>query len=211
MRGPSSTSSRRVRSSDHEKGGSSVANSVIDYTAMGERRVIRSVLAVDDDEQILGGYRRGFGKERTVLTTADPATARQIARRERCELAIVDLRLKGESGISLTRDLKADVPEMLIVLCSGYLSVEVAVAAVHAGADAVLFKPITARDILRRVEEGPAVEPDLEDTPTLARAEWEHITRVLADCNGNISLAARRLGIYRSSLQRRLRKFAPRQ
>ncbi|HWO19127.1 MAG TPA: response regulator [Kofleriaceae bacterium] len=178
---------------------------------MGERRVIRSVLAVDDDEQILGGYRRGFGKERTVLTTADPATARQIARRERCELAIVDLRLKGESGISLTRDLKVDVPEMLIVLCSGYLSVEVAVAAVHAGADAVLFKPITARDILRRVEEGTVVEPDLEDTPTLARAEWEHITRVLADCNGNISLAARRLGIYRSSLQRRLRKFAPRQ
>ena len=173
--------------------------------------MIRTVLAVDDDEQILGGYRRGFGKERTVLTTADPATARQIARRERCDLAIVDLRLRGESGISLTRDLKADVPEMLIVLCSGYLSVEVAVAAVHAGADAVLFKPITPRDILRRVEEGPVLEPDLEDTPTLARAEWEHITRVLADCNGNISLAARRLGIYRSSLQRRLRKFAPRQ
>lgn len=178
---------------------------------MGERRVIRSVLAVDDDEQILAGYRRGFGRERTVLTTADPAAARQMTRRERCDLAIVDLRLKGESGIALTRDLKADAPEMLIVLCSGYLSVEVAVAAVHAGADAVLFKPITARDILRRVEEGPAVEPDLEDTPTLARAEWEHITRVLADCNGNVSLAARRLGIYRSSLQRRLRKFAPRE
>jgi len=177
----------------------------------GERRVIRSVLAVDDDEQILGGYRRGFGRERVVHTTADPMMARQIARRERCDLAIVDLRLKGESGIALTRDLKQEVPTMQVALCSGYLSVEVAVAAVRAGADVVLFKPITPREILRRCEEGPEAEPNGDDTPTLARAEWEHITRVLADCNYNVSLAARRLGIYRSSLQRRLRKFAPRE
>jgi two-component system response regulator RegA len=177
---------------------------------MGERRVVRSVLAVDDDEHILGGYRRGFGKDREVFATADPVLARQIARRERCDLAIVDLRLKRESGIALLRDLRRDCPHMLIALCSGYLSVEVAVAAVRAGADTVLFKPITPREILRRVDEGALLEPELEDTPTLARAEWEHITRVLADCDGNVSLAARRLGIYRSSLQRRLRKFAPR-
>jgi two-component system response regulator RegA len=178
---------------------------------MGEWRAIRVVLAIDDDEHVLGGYRRGFGRDRTVLTTADPIAARQLARREQCDLAIVDLRLQGESGITLTRDLRRDCPDMLIALCSGYLSVEVAVAAVHAGANAVLFKPITAREILRRIEAGAALEPNLEDTPTLARAEWEHITRVLADCNGNVSLAARRLGIYRSSLQRRLRKFAPRE
>jgi two-component system, response regulator RegA len=178
---------------------------------MGERREIRSVLAVDDDEQILGGYRRGIGRDRAVFTTGDPAAARDIAKREQCDLAIIDLRLPGDSGIALTRDLRRDAPEMVIALCSGYLSVEVAVAAVQAGANAVMFKPITAREILRRVEEGPEPEPDLADTPTLARAEWEHITRVLADCNGNVSLAARRLGIYRSSLQRRLRKFAPRE
>ena len=168
-------------------------------------------MAVDDDEHILGGYRRGFGRERDVHATTDPAMARELARSEPIDLAIIDLRLKGDSGIALTRDLRRERPDLLIALCSGYLSVEIAVAAVHAGANAVLFKPITPREILRRMEEGPAFEPDLDDTPTLARAEWEHITRVLADCNGNVSLAARRLGIYRSSLQRRLRKFAPRQ
>jgi two-component system, response regulator RegA len=186
---------------------------VLNSAGWGNGVRIRSVLAIDDDEQVLGGYKRGLSRDRTVqavYTTGDPVAARQIAKRERCDLAIVDLRLKGESGISLTRDLRRDCPDMKIALCSGYLSVEVAVAAVHAGADAVLFKPITAREILRRVEAGAAVDPNLDDTPTLARAEWEHITRVLADCNGNVSLAARRLGIYRSSLQRRLRKFAPR-
>ena len=178
---------------------------------MGDRGVIRSILAVDDDEHILAGYRRGFGRDRTVFATADLVAARKFVREEGCDLAVVDLRLNGDSGITLTRELKRDHPELLVALCSGYLSVEIAVAAVHAGADAVLFKPITAREIIRRVEQGAELEPDLEETPTLARAEWEHITRVLADCNGNVSAAARRLGIYRSSLQRRLRKFAPRE
>ena len=45
--------------------------------------------------------------------------------------------------------------------------------------------------------------------PSLARAEWEHINRVLADCGGNISEAARRLGIHRRSLQRKLQKYPP--
>ena len=49
------------------------------------------------------------------------------------------------------------------------------------------------------------------DTPSLARAEWEHIQRVLADCDGNISESARRLGIHRRSLQRKLQKYPPRQ
>ena len=51
-------------------------------------------------------------------------------------------------------------------------------------------------------EGGPAFE-----VPTLARVEWEHIHRVLTDCNGNISQAARLLGLHRRSLQRKLSKF----
>jgi len=47
--------------------------------------------------------------------------------------------------------------------------------------------------------------------PSLARAEWEHINRVLSDCGGNISEAARRLGIHRRSLQRKLQKYPPKQ
>jgi two-component system response regulator RegA len=49
----------------------------------------------------------------------------------------------------------------------------------------------------------------LAETPSLARAEWEYIHRVLADCADNISEAARRLGIHRRSLQRKLQKYPP--
>ena len=167
-----------------------------------------SVLVVDDDEQVLRSWKRA-ARGHDVFTAIDPSTARHLAHAERPDLAIVDLRLGNASGIDLIRELKRDLPDLVLVLCSGYLSVAVAVAAVRAGAEIVVFKPITFHEIMQRFEES-AGEPDLEDTPTLARAEWEHIMRVLADCDGNVSAAARRLGIYRSSLQRRLRKEAPR-
>lgn len=171
-------------------------------------RSIRNVLVVDDDEGLLASWARTIGRERTVRTASEAAIARKLAEEYGFDLAIVDMRLRAGSGLELIKHLRRSHGSSSIVLCSGYLSVEAAVAGVRAGADLVVFKPVTFKEILRRLEE-PDEPPELDDTPTLARAEWEHIMRVLADCNGNISMAARRLGIYRSSLQRRLRKFAP--
>ena len=177
---------------------------------MARRRAIRSVLVVDDDEHLLASWRRTISRERTVATASDAVTARQLAQRQSFDLAIIDLRLGTGSGIDLIRQLKRDQPDATIVLCSGYLSVTTAITGIQAGADAVVFKPITFREILHSLDKNADDLADVHETPTLARAEWEHIMRVLADCNGNVSMAARKLGIYRSSLQRRLKKFAPR-
>lgn len=177
---------------------------------MGEARPIRTILVVDDDATIVGSWRRSAGSERTVHAAHDHNGVQRLLSQHSFDLAIVDLRIGSTSGIDIVRELRDYSSELPIALCSGYLSVDVTVAAVRAGADIIAFKPITLREILQRLEENANAEPDLEETPTLARAEWEHIMRVLADCDGNVSAAARRLGIYRSSLQRRLRKYAPR-
>lgn len=171
-------------------------------------RAIHSVLVVDDDQSILDSWRRSIGRERSVHTARDPGSARKIVRAHHVDLAIVDLKLGTHSGLELVRELRHGSRDLSIALCSGYLSVDITVAAVRAGADVIVFKPVTFKEILRRLQ-GEVEEPDLDETPTLARAEWEHIMRVLADCEGNISAAARRLGMFRSSLQRRLRKSAP--
>ena len=170
------------------------------------QREIRRILVVDEDEVAAGRYARGFGPDRMVLAASDPARARELARSAPCDLAIVELRIGGASGIELARELKGEHPGLLVALCSGYLSVEAAVAAVRAGIDAVLFKPVTAQELLRRLGAAADVPEPPEEPETLEHAEWEHISRVLAACHGNISLAAARLGIYRSSLQRRLRR-----
>ncbi len=175
-------------------------------------RVIRRILAIDEDEAATSRYVRGFGPDRTVLATRDPAEARALVRSTPCDLAIVELRVGGESGVELGLELKRAQPGLIVALCSGYLSIERAVTAVRAGIDLVLFKPVTAQELLRRIggAAGTPGTPEPEpETETLEHAEWEHIARVLADCHGNISLAAQRLGIYRSSLQRRLRKSGP--
>jgi len=164
---------------------------------------------VDDDPQILEGWKRSASRERVVVTCAgDTVAARRLARANDFDLAIVDLRLAHGSGIELVRELRTVAPDLLIALCSGYISVDATVQAIRAGADAVVYKPTTFKEVLRRVQKLPA-EPNLSETPSLARAEWEHMMRVLEDCHGNVSAAAKRLGIFRSSLQRRLRKIAP--
>lgn len=178
---------------------------------MGKSRPIRTVLVVDDDESIITTWRRGAGAERTVHSANDEAGARALIAIYEFDLAIVDLRIGATSGIDVVRMLRDHSPELPIALCSGYLSIDVTVAAVRAGADIIAFKPITFREVLQRLEDNESEAPTIGDTPTLARAEWEHIMRVLGDCEGNVSAAARRLGIYRSSLQRRLRKYAPRE
>jgi two-component system response regulator RegA len=181
-------------------------------TSASVARTIGNVLVVDDDERVLSAYRRTLTDTgRTVHTASEPAVAMEIASEEELDLAVVDLRLRLtadglSSGLQLVEHLRNEYPELAIALVSGYLSVATTVAAVR-GADVVMFKPITCEEILRHFESpAQAINEPTDETPTLAQAEWEHVNRVLADCKGNISMAARRLGIYRSSLQRRLRR-----
>jgi len=167
---------------------------------------VRSVLVVDDDEQVLAACKRSTTRELAIDACTDPDEARRLAADK--DLVIVDLKLGEHSGLELVRELRGDRPELEIALISGFLSVDSIVAAVKAGASVVCSKPITPREVVRRVE-GRASEPDPQiETPTLDRAERDHIERVITDCNGNISEAARRLGIFRSSLQRKLRRFS---
>jgi two-component system response regulator RegA len=100
-----------------------------------------------------------------------------------------------------------------VVVLTGYGSIATAVEAVKVGAADYLTKPADANDLLRAFGAalaGPVVRatPDPHtEVPSLARVEWEHISRVVADCGGNISQAARVLRMQRRSLQRKLAKY----
>jgi two-component system, response regulator RegA len=131
--------------------------------------------------------------------------------------AIVDLRMHGMSGLDLVRELTAQLPGIQVLVLTGYGSIATAVEAVRRGAMNYLNKPVDTEQILaafgREAEHAGAAAAPAEanpvEIPSLARVEWEHIQRVLFDCEGNISLAARRLGLHRRSLQRKLAKLPP--
>jgi len=171
----------------------------------------RVVLVVDDDETYRGTLaraleRRGF----SVLAAGSLEQALERAAGSRVDYASVDLRMPGASGIELVRALGRLSPKPVIVVLTGYGSIATALEAIKAGAAHYLTKPADVSDLLRAFEgsasSAAASEPALE-VPSLARVEWEHINRVLAECGGNISKAARLLGLQRRSLQRKLAKY----
>ncbi|MBV8757961.1 MAG: response regulator [Deltaproteobacteria bacterium] len=169
---------------------------------------MKTVLVVDDDERLLVMYRRAFDKLGKVLVAATPADAIALAKHEPVHIAVVDLHLGRASSISLLRELRALHPNAKIAVISGYLTTDSTVIAMQAGATLVLDKPMAPREILKRLEGAPRADIPQDETPTLADALDAHIARVYADCDGNVSETARRLGIYRSSLQRRLKRHS---
>jgi two-component system response regulator RegA len=173
-----------------------------------------SLLLVDDDTTLRERLARAFRERGYDVTTAgDYAEALAAAHRDSPELAVVDLRMPGRSGLELVRDLLAVDAATQIIVLTGYGSIATAVDAIRLGAVHYLPKPADADDILAAFARGaqaPALPaPETLQAPSLARAEWEHIQRVLADCGQNISEAARKLGIHRRSLQRKLQKYPP--
>ena len=121
--------------------------------------------------------------------------------------------MPGRSGLELVAELHTLDPSTLLLVLTGYGSIATAVEALRRGAADYLPKPVDADELLAAIRRrGASVEPADEPAllaPSLARAEWEHIQRVLADVDGNVSEAARRLGLHRRSLQRKLQKYPP--
>lgn len=179
-------------------------------------RDVRSVLLVEDDELFRVRLMRALvARGYDVRAAADAAEARRMATEESPEFAVVDLRLPDASGLDVVRALHLVDPATAIVVLTGYGSIATAIEAVRIGATYYVQKPADADDVLAAFERGasPPLEGAATDytPPTLARAEWEHINRVMSDCGGNVSEAARRLGIHRRSLQRKLQKYPPRE
>jgi two-component system response regulator RegA len=173
-------------------------------------------LVVDDDEIFRTRLCRAFqlrGWDGVGAEGGDAAL--QAVHESAPDLAIVDLRLVDESGLDIVRRLRAADGALAIIMLTGYGSIATALEAVKCGADHYLCKPVDAEQILaawRTLRSEPKQSPPPPAAaPSLARVEWEHIQRVLADCDGNISQAAKLLGMHRRSLQRKLNKYPPRE
>jgi two-component system response regulator RegA len=173
-------------------------------------------LVVDDDAAFRTRLVRALASRGYAAQGAGTVDeALDVARDLKPDAAVVDLKMPGgKSGLDLVPDLVARHPGVQVVVLTGYGSIATAVDAVRKGAINYLSKPADADQILAAFETdgegGNGGAPESADgIPSLARVEWEHIQRILTDCDGNISLAARKLGIHRRSLQRKLGKLPP--
>ena len=168
-----------------------------------------TLLVVDDDERLRDRLGQAFAERGLQVLLADGhAAATELARTHGIDRAVVDLRMPGPHGLAVVQDLVALHPEIEIVVLTGYGSIATAVEAMRLGARDYLTKPVHADRILAAFDSEPEPTQELEfDIPSLAKLEREHIERVLRECNGNVSRAARVLGVHRRTLQYKLAKF----
>ena len=168
-----------------------------------------SLLLVDDDSALcvaLGRAltRRGFAV--SIANDADAASA--VATANPPEYAVVDLRMPGASGLAVVKMLRDLDTETRIVVLTGYASVATAIEAIKLGAVHYLAKPADADEIVRALgrEHGDPTVPVTSTPLSVGRLEWEHLQKVLADHDGNISATSRALRMHRRTLQRKLAK-----
>jgi two-component system response regulator RegA len=174
----------------------------------------KTVLIVDDDERLRTTLVRAFQRRGwDALAASSREEAIRLAEHCSPDLATVDLRMPGESGLAVVRELRALDSTTFILVLTGYGSIPTAMDAVRLGANHYMSKPADVDQILAAFESAGSIQPNSENdipVPSLARVEWEHIQRVLNDFDGNISQAAKKLGLHRRSLQRKLAKYPPR-
>jgi two-component system response regulator RegA len=168
-----------------------------------------SLLLVDDDEVFCEVLAKALNKRGFNVTIANNhQQAVELASQQRPEYAIVDLRIGADSGLNVIKSLATSESGIRIVVLTGFASISTAVESIKLGAMHYLTKPAELDEIIKafNYQQGNA-ELDLQSRPmSTKRMEWEHLQKVLNDYDGNISAAARAMGMHRRTLQRKLQK-----
>jgi two-component system response regulator RegA len=169
----------------------------------------RRLVIVEDDASFARTLRRSFERRGyEVASAASHDELQALLADHHPHYAVVDLKLNGASGLVCVQTLHAFDPEMVIVVLTGFASIATAVEAIKLGARHYLAKPSSTDDIEAAFARGAGdTETPLGARPTSIKTlEWEHIHETLADSGFNISEAARRLGMHRRTLARKLAK-----
>lgn len=172
----------------------------------------QTVLIVDDDKNFCAALaaalrRRGFAS----AVAHDYSEALAEAEAWAPDKAVVDLRMPGKGGLDLVQALRGKFPEIQVVVLTGFGSIATAVEAIKLGAQHYLTKPASVDEILTAFER-TTPNPDVTapgEPMALEDREREHIDHALNEAGGNVSEAARRLGIHRRTLQRKLARWRP--
>ena len=170
------------------------------------------ILLADDDSVFRSRLAQAMVKrEHDVMQAAHGGEAVALVQTEDFNAVILDLKMPQMNGLETLREIMAIRPTLTVMILTGYGSISTAMEAVRLGAKDYLIKPTDVDQILAILqrEEDVVADDATFESPTLERVEWEHIQRVLLDCGGNISEAARVLGLHRRSLQRKLQKYPP--
>lgn len=167
----------------------------------------KNILFLDDDVKLRESFALDF--KDFGFNVSEASSVNEISTIfNNIDYAVVDLRLIGESGLDVIEVILNKWPGCEVVILTGYGSISTAVEGIKKGAKDYITKPVTS-ELLLEILKGKRSFEDLkeESVPTLERMEHEYIDFILNGHQGNISKAAKALGLHRQSLQRKLKKY----
>ena len=169
----------------------------------------RLLLIVEDDQAFSRTLRRSFERRgyRVIAAESHEAVLALLDTHDP-GYAVVDLKLGSASGLTCVQTLHAHDPDMLIVVLTGFASIATAVEAIKLGAAHYLAKPANTDEIEAAFarSQGDVDAPVTSRPTSIKTLEWERIHETLAETDFNISETARRLGMHRRTLARKLGK-----
>ncbi len=170
----------------------------------------KKLLIIEDDLALAGVLARRLTRQGFECQQAHDVTqGLLLARQFQPSHILLDMKLDEDNGLSLIEPLRKSLPDVTMVLLTGYASIATAVEAIRMGADNYLAKPVDTQTLLRALNAAPA-DMDVKSVDEVPlnpkRVEWEHIQQVLNANKGNVSATARQLGMHRRTLQRKLLK-----
>ena len=169
----------------------------------------KSLVIVEDDQAFSRTLARSFERRGYEVSVAEsPEQLAELLQTVHPCYAVVDLKLGTSSGLNCVRTLHAFDPAMKIVVMTGYASIATAVEAIKLGASHYLPKPSNTDEIEAAFNRdgGDTGVPITAQHTSIKTHEWELINETLAETGFNISETARRLGMHRRTLARKLEK-----
>jgi len=128
---------------------------------------MKKVLLIDDEQEMLKSLQKilSYREDFEVRTMHDSVSAKELLTQERFDLIITDLKMKNVSGIDILKTALSNCPSSIVIMISGYGTIEASVEAMKNGAFDFIEKPFTSKVLFECIDRA-LEEHTLEEVPT---------------------------------------------
>ncbi len=168
-----------------------------------------TLLVVDDNPAILTALKICLAAHfDRILTLPQPDNLLSVLQTEQINIVLLDMNFSlgvdtGRDGLLWLQAILKHHPNLPVVLMTAYADIPLAVRGLKAGAADFVTKPWDNSELLQKLKD--AINRKLEVRP-LDELEAEHIRKAVDQCEGNLTQAAKMLGITRQTLYTKLKK-----
>ena len=171
-----------------------------------------TILIADDNSAVLTAMRYLLDTTfEHILTTTQPDEILKMMAQQSVDIVLLDMNFtlgvnSGSEGLLWLRTIRKHHPQIPVVLLTAYADVGLAVKGLKSGASDFITKPWDNDELVRKLKDVLEMQGEIV---TLDEMEAQHIRRAIDRCHGNLSRAAKMLGITRQTLYNKIRSLTP--